>query len=75
MGTWQACLERLEGELTAQQFNTWIRPLQAIEENDKLRILAPNQFVLDWVNSRFLERINAIVSDQQLNNQQFPLAP
>ena len=64
MGTWQACLDRLEGELTAQQFNTWIRPLQAIEENDILRILAPNQFVLDWVNNRFLDRINAIVSDQ-----------
>ena len=63
MGTWQTCLDRLEGELTAQQFNTWIRPLQAIEENDKLRILAPNQFVLDWVNNRFLDRINAIVSD------------
>ena len=63
MGTWQACLDRLEGELTAQQFNTWIRPLQAIEENDILRILAPNQFVLDWVNERFLDRINAIISD------------
>jgi len=68
VGTWQACLERLEGELTAQQFNTWIRPLQAIEENDQLRILAPNQFVLDWVNSRFLDRINAIVNDQRNND-------
>ena len=64
MGTWQACLDRLEGELTSQQFNTWIRPLQAIEENDILRILAPNQFVLDWVNSRFLDRINAIVHEK-----------
>jgi len=63
VGTWQACLDRLEGELTAQQFNTWIRPLQAIEESDKLRILAPNQFVLDWVNNRFLDRINAIIND------------
>ncbi|WP_455376398.1 chromosomal replication initiator protein DnaA [Kaarinaea lacus] len=67
MGTWQACLDRLEGELTAQQFNTWIRPLQAIEENDILRILAPNQFVLDWVNSRFLDRINAIVNEKNLS--------
>ena len=69
MGTWQACLDRLEGELTAQQFNTWIRPLQAIEENDVLRILAPNQFVLDWVNNRFLDRINAIVSDQNTDSK------
>ena len=65
MGTWQTCLDRLEGELTAQQFNTWIRPLQAIEDNDTLRILAPNQFVLDWVNNRFLDRINGILGDQK----------
>ena len=64
MGTWQTCLDRLEGELTAQQFNTWIRPLQAIEDQETLRILAPNQFVLDWVNNRFLDRINGILGDQ-----------
>lgn len=64
MGTWQTCLDRLEGELTVQQFNTWIRPLQAIENQGILRILAPNQFVLDWVNDRFLQRIHEIVDGQ-----------
>lgn len=63
MGTWQFCLDRLEGELTTQQFNTWIRPLQAIEDKETLRILAPNQFVLDWVNNRFLDRITTILGD------------
>jgi chromosomal replication initiator protein len=57
-------LERLEGELTTQQFNTWIRPLKAIEDQDTLRLLAPNQFVLDWVHNRFLDRINSIVEAQ-----------
>ncbi len=47
---WEKCLDRLEGELTAQQFNTWIRPLQAVEVGDGLKLLAPNQFVRDWVN-------------------------
>ncbi|MGD8567252.1 MAG: chromosomal replication initiator protein DnaA [Gammaproteobacteria bacterium] len=64
VGTWQACLDRLEGELTTQQFNTWIRPLKAIEDHDTLRLLAPNQFVLDWVHNRFLDRINSIVEDE-----------
>jgi len=64
VGTWQTCLDRLEGELTAQQFNTWIRPLQVIEEESILRIIAPNQFVRDWVNNRFLDRINRIVEAQ-----------
>lgn len=65
MGTWQKCLNRLEGELSAQQFNTWIRPLQAIENDSSMRLLAPNQFVKDWVNNRFLQRIQQIVDDQQ----------
>lgn len=63
MSNWQKCLERLEGELSIQQFNTWIRPLQAIEEGHRLRLLAPNRFVLDWVNDRFLNRIQIIIQE------------
>jgi chromosomal replication initiator protein len=59
---WKKCLEHLEGELTAQQFNTWIRPLQAIENDTCLRLLAPNQFVLDWVNERFINHISEITT-------------
>jgi chromosomal replication initiator protein len=54
---WQRCLERLEEELSAQQFNTWIRPLQAVRDRKGLRLLAPNRFVMDWVKERFLARI------------------
>ncbi|MDX2465074.1 MAG: chromosomal replication initiator protein DnaA [Porticoccus sp.] len=60
---WQHCLGRLEGELTAQQFNTWIRPLQVMEDSSQLRLLAPNRFVLDWVNTRLLDRIEAILHE------------
>jgi len=59
---WDKCLDRLEGELTPQQFNTWIRPLHAVQENQKLCLLAPNQFVMDWINDRFIKRISEIVS-------------
>jgi len=59
---WQKCLEHLESEVTAQQFNTWLRPLQAIETEDHLRLLAPNRFVLDWVNERFINHICDISS-------------
>jgi len=54
---WKVCLDRLEQELSEQQLNTWIRPLQALEEGDTLRLLAPNQFVLDWVRQHHLQRI------------------
>ncbi len=57
---WKKCLDHLETELTSQQFNTWIRPLQAIEDDSTLRLLAPNRFVLDWVNERFKEQISEI---------------
>jgi len=54
ISVWKSCLERLEGELPPQQFNTWIRPLQAIENNNDICLLAPNRFVLDWINEKFL---------------------
>ena len=59
---WDQCLDRLEGELSAQQFNTWIRPLHVVQENGHLQLLAPNQFVLDWINDNFLVRINELVN-------------
>ncbi|MEE8342706.1 MAG: chromosomal replication initiator protein DnaA [Gammaproteobacteria bacterium] len=59
---WKRCLDHLEGELPAQQFNTWIRPLQAIEANGSLRILAPNRYVLDWVKDHFFDHINTTVN-------------
>ncbi|WP_455218132.1 chromosomal replication initiator protein DnaA [Kaarinaea lacus] len=63
MTTWQLCLDRLEGELSIQQFNTWIRPLQVEEDAASLRLLAPNQFVLDWVNERLLQRITEVLNE------------
>jgi chromosomal replication initiator protein len=57
---WKSCIHKLESELTEQQLNTWIRPLHAIEENGGLTLLAPNRFVLDWVNDHFLPRIDEL---------------
>ncbi len=67
---WQKCLEHLEAEVTTQQFNTWIRPLHAIESADQLRLLAPNRFVLDWVNERFITHITDI-SVRYSNSENF----
>lgn len=60
---WQQCVKQLEHELSAQQFNTWIRPLQAVEAEDGIEILAPNRFVLDWIRDKYGERIRGILSD------------
>lgn len=55
---WSLCLGRFEEELSAQQFNTWIKPLRFETRNDALRLLAPNRFVQQWVKDRFLQKIN-----------------
>jgi chromosomal replication initiator protein len=60
---WSNCLQRLEQELSDQQLNTWIRPLQIIEENSQIKLLAPNRFVQDWVKQNFQDKIQAILSD------------
>jgi chromosomal replication initiator protein len=56
---WNQCARALEGELSDQQFNTWIRPLQPVEEGPVLKLLAPNRFVVDWVRTHCLEQIRA----------------
>ena len=58
---WTNCLHRLEQELSDQQLNTWIRPLQVREGTHQLTLLAPNRFVLDWVKQNFREKIEDIL--------------
>lgn len=58
---WQKCLSLLQEEYPAQQFNTWLRPLQAETQDSTLVLLAPNRFVVDWVKTHFNERIHELV--------------
>ncbi|MFZ3203694.1 MAG: chromosomal replication initiator protein DnaA [Pseudomonas sp.] len=61
---WQQCVELLRDELPAQQFNTWIRPLQVEAAGDELRVYAPNRFVLDWVNEKYLTRLLELLAER-----------
>ena len=60
---WNQCVHVLKAELPEQQFNTWIRPLQAVEDGSILRLLAPNRFVVDWFNQHYLNRLLELVDD------------
>jgi chromosomal replication initiator protein len=62
---WNRCLMALESELPDTQFNTWVRPLQAIESDGLLRLLAPNRFVVDWINANLMNRITSLVHTQR----------
>lgn len=57
-GFWETCLDRLRVELTPQQFNTWIKPLSCQENENGLKISAPNRFILDWVRDKFSLRLH-----------------
>ncbi|MFO8046571.1 MAG: chromosomal replication initiator protein DnaA [Halomonas sp.] len=64
LALWQQCLDTLQDELNSQQFNTWIRPLQAEEgESGELCLLAPNRFVRDWVSDKFAKRIGELMRE------------
>ncbi len=60
---WPTCLSRFEQELSTQQFNTWIKPLEMETGNNSIRVLAPNKFVLQWVKERFLGKIETIAAE------------
>jgi chromosomal replication initiator protein len=63
---WDACLRRLEQQLTAQQFSTWIRPLapeSKAGDSNVLVLAAPNAFVLDTVRERYAGFIGNIATE------------
>jgi len=67
---WSACLSRFERDLPAQQFNTWIKALRLENDGDetdgspfpshRMRLFAPNRFILQWVRERYLSQIEAL---------------
>jgi chromosomal replication initiator protein len=66
---WNRCIRDLQAELPEQQFNTWIRPLQAVEDGGRLRLLAPNRFVVDWLQEHYIQRILEIIDGSGGNTE------
>ncbi|MDY7219845.1 chromosomal replication initiator protein DnaA [Denitrificimonas sp. JX-1] len=65
---WLQSVDFLRDELPAQHFNTWIRPLQVEAIGDELHIFAPNRFVLDWVNDKYINRILELMAERNNGN-------
>ena len=61
---WARCKCALEAELPEQQFNTWVRPLQALEGAGALKLLAPNRFAVEWITEHLLPRIGELLRDE-----------
>jgi len=62
VGIWNQCASRLKGDLTTTEYNTWILPLQATEENGQLKLYAPNHFVRNWVVQHYEQQIMEVCS-------------
>lgn len=58
---WPKCLQALELDLTEQLLNTWIRPLQVVEDEQQITLFAPNRFVLDRVKDHYFPRIQEVL--------------
>ncbi len=64
---WPACIDVLAQEVPVQQFNTWLKPLQARPSDTGLTIEVANRFKLDWIRSQYLQRILQVL--EQLAGQ------
>ncbi len=60
---WQSCIDQLAQELPEQQFNTWIKPLNAQVQGDfsRVTIYVANRFKLDWVRAQYSTRIASML--------------
>ncbi len=61
MEFWNKCSEKLENKLTQDDFNTWIRPLKANLNENILELVAPNDFILNYVEANLSSEINEMV--------------
>ena len=72
---WSECKKTLERDLTIEEYSTWIAPLK-LKENlgitpRSYSVLAPNNFILEWVEENYgpsiKDRLRAITNNNELN--------
>ena len=64
---WIECLGVLKANLPEQEFNTWIQPLQAVEKDEVLTLLAPNKFVVEFLEKQYLEQVLQLLKTKNKN--------
>lgn len=60
---WTHCLRHFQTAIPAQQFKTWIQPLNAQFDGKTIHIAAPNRFVLERVKDKYLADIRRLSSE------------
>ena len=62
---WEQCLVDFRNNFDEQQFNTWVRPLQAVTKDKIIRIKAPNQYAVDWANEHLSDYLIKKLQDSE----------
>ena len=57
---WSDCLSHLQTKVSATDYSTWLRLLQADLVNGELVLYAQNQFVANWVQDKFITEITGL---------------
>ncbi len=57
MPPWETCLQRLQEHISADAFDSTIRPLQAQPVQGGIKLYAPNRYIRDEVNREYLPLI------------------
>ncbi len=60
---WNKCLKRLESELATNEINIWLKPLQVLESNSIIEIIAPNDMIIDKLEKDYLKLIKLALID------------
>ncbi len=60
---WSQCLEDLSSQLPLQSFETWFKPIRAVEySSQKLHLEVPSQFFSNWVEQHYQHLLQRVVT-------------
>ncbi len=70
---WQETLSKIKEKLSNPSFNTWFSDTKAVSLTDKnvLVIQVPNDFIKDWIESRYIDLIEEVI--HSLTNNKWKL--
>ena len=61
---WQQCLDKIQGKISDQAFETWFKAVEIISINkEEINLQVPNQFHYEWLESKYRHLIDEIIID------------
>ncbi len=61
LAIWDVCLKSFGNSLTDKQMRTYFHPLEVTREDNQLKVVAPNKFIMDMIEKDYMEMIKNTV--------------